>query len=178
MNRSRANSSNEFDVWSSRPQAAYALYLYSKRPPAFFVCGGMSCADIAFDRDGVLDWRPPVFLQCRTIGLHEGRYLAEPAAVDDKPCIANPRSASHRDLGLGGDIERWSTRADGLQAQPSVIHCVKPALVGYSLLGPQAPHESVGFVEARHAFCKRDAECIELPLRVTQPHAENVITAD
>src|SRR4051794_24978024 len=68
----------------------------------------------AFDRDGILDWRPPVFLQCRTIGLHEGRCLAEPAAVDDEPCIANPRGASHRDLGLGGDIERWSTRADGL----------------------------------------------------------------
>jgi len=108
--------------------------------------------------------------------LHEGRCLAEPAAVDDKPCIANPRGALHRNLGLGSDIERWSTRANGLQAQPSVIHCVKPALVGYSLLGPQAPHQSDGFVEARRTFRKRDAECLELRLPVTQANAENVIT--
>src|SRR5437764_12425858 len=106
-----------------------------------------------------------------------GAVLPSPPLLTMSPCIANPRGASHRDVGLGGDIERWSTRANGLQAQPSVIHCVKPALVGYSLLGPQAPHQSDGFVEARHTFCKRDAECIELRLPVTQPHAENVITA-
>src|SRR5271155_2818503 len=52
---------------------------------------GLACTDIAFDGDRELHRCAAIFLQCRTIGLHQRYHLAEPAGVDDEPCIANPR---------------------------------------------------------------------------------------
>src|SRR5438046_9481425 len=119
---------------------------------------GVDGADIAFDGDRELYWRPTIFLQRRSIGLHQRHYLAEPAGVDDEPRITNPRRAPNRYVCLSGDIERRSTRTTWPHADAGVIDGVEPALVAHSVLGPQPTHQGNAFVEPRRPLTDADAD--------------------
>src|ERR1700737_2821370 len=85
---------------------------------------GGAPADIAFDGDRELYRRPAIFLQRRSVGLHQRHYLGEAAGVDDEPCITNPRRTPHRHVGLPGDIERRSARANWLHTETGIVDCV------------------------------------------------------
>src|SRR5262249_15539122 len=101
---------------------------------------GMAVADIALDGDRKFHWYPTIFLQCRTIGLHQRRHFAEPAGVDDQPGVTDSRRPPDRDIGLSGDIERWSPRAHRLDTDAGVVDRVEAAFVAHPLLGPQPAH--------------------------------------
>ena len=106
------------------------MYLYSQRPAAFLVRGGVALADIAFDGDREFVGGAAVFRQRGAIGLHQRRDLAEAAAVDDQPGVADPGGALHRHVGLAGDIDRRPARLHRLHADAGILHGVEPALVG------------------------------------------------
>src|SRR6516165_4798225 len=137
----------------------------------------MACADVALDGDWELHGRPAIFLRRRTIGLHQRHHLAEPAGVHDQPCVANPRRAPHRHLGLPGDVEWRSARADWLYADAAIIDRIESAFVAHPLLGPQPAHQRDAFVEPRRPLAEADAEGVELRLTVAQANAEDVIAA-
>lgn len=65
----------------------------------------MRLYDVTHDGNRELHRGAAIFVQCRTISLHRRLHLAEPAGVDDQPCVADPRRAPYRHVGLPGDIE-------------------------------------------------------------------------
>src|SRR5438874_11300946 len=86
----------------------------------------MAFTDIAFGGDWKLHRGPAVFLERRTIGLHQRRHFAEPAGVHNEPRIANPRRAPYRHLGLPGDIERWSAARSATGSRRTSVATLRP----------------------------------------------------
>src|SRR5439155_568302 len=72
-----------------QPPRGIGVVFVFERAAAFLVRRRVLGADIALDRDRILDRGAAIFLQRRPIGLHQRRDLAEAAAVDDQPGIAD-----------------------------------------------------------------------------------------
>jgi len=177
MNRSREILKRTLRGAILQSPQCISVILVFQRSAAFLIRSRMSCADVAFGGDRELHRCPPIFLQCRTIGLHQRRYLAEPAGVHDQPRVANPCRTLHRHIGLPGDVEWRSTRAHWLHANPGVVDCVEPALVAHPFFGPQPTHQGDALVEPRRPLSEADPEGLELRLPVAQADAEDVVAA-